>query len=377
MTLNRPIFDYFSYAFRRDVDKFFIAFAIRNLAVGMVLIFEPIYLYVYFGHSLPLTFLYFAAIYIIAGLVSILGAKIMGRLGPHANILISYPFLFAYYASLFLLPHSPYFLAAAIFFAPVSIVLFWPAFHVDFVRFSSSQSRGKEVGLINVVAVLPAIAAPFIGGWVITSFGYPPLFIMVLLLLLASGIPLLYAKQTHESYADSYGAVFRKILSPGNWRREAVFAAASSEIGINLYVWPLFLFSLAIGFSAIGGIAAFSLFASGIFMLYVGRISDTPDRPWLLNVGAVMTSVSWVFKYFVRTPFDALLTDTIYRVSRSSAAIPYQTLFYERAAQQGGKADEYIVFREVVSSLARGFTFLTLAGLFVFLPHLSINSIFF
>lgn len=376
MTFNHPVFNYASYVFKRDVDKFFVAFAIRNLAIGMVLIFEPIYLYSYLENSLPSTFLYFAFLYGLAAFATVLGAKFMGRFGPQASILVSYLFYFAYYAFLFLLPNSPFFLGAAVVAGAVAMALFWPAFHVDFVRFSSSQNRGKEVGLANMVSVLPAIIAPFIGGWVISSFGYPPLFVMVLLVLVASAIPLLYTRETRETYTDSYGSLFSKLFSKENWRREAAFGAVSCEIGLSLYVWPIFLFSLAVGFSEIGGIAAFSLLASAMFMLYVGRISDTKDRPWLLNVGAVMTAVSWVLRYFVKTPFDALLTDTIYRVSRSSAAVPYQAFVYDRAANHGGYADEYIVFREVVALGARFFCFAFLALVFVLFPSMGVNAVF-
>ena len=56
------------YFLRREANQFFVSIAIRSLALGMINIFVPIYIY-YFFNSLPLTFLFFAAVYGIKGLL--------------------------------------------------------------------------------------------------------------------------------------------------------------------------------------------------------------------------------------------------------------------------------------------------------------------
>ena len=112
-------------------------------------------------------------------------------------------------------------------------------------------------------------------------------------------------------------------------------------------------------------------------MLYVGKITDTEDRSWLLNVGAVWTAIAWVLKSFVQNTFDAMLAQAIYRISRSAAAVPFVTYLYEKAAAKGEQADEFIVYREVVSSLSRGVFFALLALVFYVFPHLSLSVVFF
>ena len=377
MILPNPFIHHFPYFFKRDVDKFFISVAIRNLAIGMILLFEPIYLYLYFEKSLPSTFLFFAIIFALNAVFVVLAGKIMGRVGPHWTIFASYFFYFAYYIFLFLLPQSFIFVPLAILAISIGMALYWPALYIDFVRFSSSNQRGKQVSLINIASIIPSIIAPLLGGWMIASFGYQPLFIAVILVLLSSAIPLAYTKYTHEVYTDSYRRVFSKIFSKENWRRNVAFASESVEVIINTSLWPIFLFILAIGFSTIGAITSFSLLIVSLFMLYMGKISDTEDRSWLLNVGVIMTSIAWIIKYFVRTPFDAFLAETIYKISRASADIPFKTFFFEKAAEQGQGADEFIILRDVVVSSARSILFLVLALFFFFVPQASINSVFF
>ena len=83
------------------------------------------------------------------------------------------------------------------------MILFWPAFHVDFCRFSEKNHQGVEVGKLNRVILIPAIISPIIGGWILSAFSYPVLFTVVLLVLFASALPMFFSKEVHIVYSDS------------------------------------------------------------------------------------------------------------------------------------------------------------------------------
>ena len=368
---------YVDYFIKRDVDKFFIAVAIRNLAMGMVLVFEAVYIFLFFNQTLAPVFFFFAALYLFYGLFVVMGAKVISKIGPTRSILISYFLYSIYYISLFLFPESYLFIPLAILAGAAGMALYWPSFHIDFVRFSSTSHRGKEVGKVNVAALLPMVASPFIGGWIITTLGYPTLFVVVLITLLASAIPLMYTKETHEMYTDSYRKVFKKIFSRERWRASLAFSSEAVEIGINLTIWPLFMFIAAITFSQIGGITSFSLLIAALFVLYIGRLSDTKDRSWLLNIGAIWTSIAWVMKYFVQMPFDAFLAQTVYKTSRAAVGIPFFTFFYEKAGSLKDQADEFIIYREVINGGAKFVFFALLGIIFFFIPQFPLGVIFF
>ncbi|MDZ4231625.1 MAG: MFS transporter, partial [Candidatus Pacearchaeota archaeon] len=376
MVLPLETNQYLEYFLKRDVTKLYLSVAIRNLALGMVLLFEPIYIYLYFGESLPLARLFFAAMFGLFGFLAPFGGRLMAKIGTTKSILLSLLFYFGYYLSLFFFPVSFLFVPLSLLLITAGMLLFWPAFHTDFARFSSEQRRGREVGRLNVISLIPLIVSPALGGWVLASFGYPVLFIVVLVVLLASSLPLFYCKETHEAYEDSYKKAWKRA-----WRREnrgttAGFAFAGLEHIIYFLFWPLFLFVLAVHFDSIGAIASLALVASSLFMLYVGRVSDTQDRSWLLNIGALWTSVSWVLKFFVTTAFDALLAHTLYRISLAAANIPFQTFFYEKAASKGPEADEFVVHREIIVNVSRFFLLSLLALVFFLFPSLPVHGMF-
>jgi len=378
MVIPLDFYHYFHYFLQQDITKLYITIAIRNLAVGMVSIFSPAYVYLYFDASIPLTMLFFGLMYGVNAVFAVFGGKLIDRLGSSKTMLISSFFLIGYYLSLFAFDVSFIFVPVSILAAGVAMALFWPGFHTDFTRFSSKGARGKESGRVNVAMLLPTILSPLLGGFILVQFGFPVLFIIVSVVLIAATIPLFYRRQYQEEYTDSYTKAWSRMFKKENWRTSVGLLSESFELGVvHFHVWPLFLFIIAISFAQIGGIASFALIVSSLFMLYAGKISDTKERSWLLNVGSVWTAISWILKFFVATPFSALLAQTIYRISRAAAIVPFRTFFYEKAAAKGPETDEFIVYREILVNISR-FAFFSLVALVFFLfPKIPIQSMFF
>jgi len=94
---------YLQYFLKRDVTKLYMAILIRNLALGMVSIFEAIYIYLYFEEFIPFTLLYYAAMFGLYGILAPVGGKVMAKLGVRKSILLSYPFYVSFYILLFFL----------------------------------------------------------------------------------------------------------------------------------------------------------------------------------------------------------------------------------------------------------------------------------
>lgn len=369
-----PIY-FLHYLLKREATQFFTSLAIRYLALGMILIFEPIYLYLYFGKSLTFTLLFFGTIHGLYGISAVYGGKIMAKIGLKHSMLFSHFFFLGYYICLFFLYQSFILIPLAIILKVLGMNLFWPAFHTDFARFSEKGHRGIEVGKMNIAILTPVIISPIIGGWVLTVFNYPVLFTLVMLVLLASAIPLFLSREIHEIYTDSYEKAWSRIFKKENIKTSLAFAFNGMEVAINFYLWPLFMAILAIQYSVMGGITSFALGFSALFILYMGKITDTVNRSRLLNIGSVLTSVAWVIKFFVVTPFSVFLSHTLYRICRSAAGIPFQTILYEKAALKGTEADEFIIYREIILNISRFFLFLFLAIFFFFVPKVNIAFI--
>ena len=363
---------FLQYLLKREATQFFTSIAIRNLALGMVLIFEPIYLYLYFSKSLSLTILFFAAVYGLYGLLAVYGGKVMAKIGLKHVMLFSHFLFLGYYLCLFFIYHSFLLVSLAIILRAVGMMFFWPAFHTDFCRFSEKSHQGREVGKLNVACLAPAIISPTIGGLILSTFNYSVLFTVVLAILLASAIPMFLSKEVHIVYSDSYRVSWQRIFKKANRKINLGIITNSLEVGVNSYLWPLFMAILAISYGTMGGITSFGLGMSALFALYIGRVSDRiVDRIKFLNIGSILTSISWLIKYFVNSPFTAFLAQALYRICRTTAGVPHQTLLYERASLKGAETDEFIVYRETILNLSRSFFFMFLAVFFLLVPKVN------
>ncbi|MCD6114782.1 MFS transporter [bacterium] len=362
------------YFLKRESTQFFVSVAIRYLALGMVGIYEPVFIYLYFNKNLAPTLLFWAAIYGLFGLFVVFGGKIMARIGLKHTMLISQFFFFAYYLALFFIYTNPFMVILAVLMRSLGMTLFWPAFHTDFVRFTKKEDRGADVGKLSGISFAANIISPVIGGIILANFGYLVLFVVVLVTLLASVFPLFLSKERYEIYSDTYTKAWQRI------RKNKSVSLGLASLGIEsagiMVFWPLFMFIKEISFEEMGGITTFGLLVATLFALYIGRLTTKKQKTHLLSFGSYLLSLVWIVKCFVKDTLTAFLAHNFYRIAKTSAFIPFRTIIYDKAAAKKEEADEFLIYREVVLNLSK-MGFLTLmAIIFVFLPDLRIGFLF-
>lgn len=362
---------YLYFFLKKESDRFFMSVAIRAFAFGMIAIYIPIYIYEYFN-SLSLCFLFFAGIYGLEGILVPFGGKAMMRFGIKKTMLFSYPFFLGFYICLFFFDKFILFIPLSIILYSLGMVLFWPAYHISFTQVSEAKKIGKAVGKLNFVVALPGIFAPFIGGIIISFFGYYTLFVAVLCVLASSAVPLFLSRDVHQHYSDTYFGAYKRIFKKENRYYNLAFISQGLETLINIRVWPLFLIISSVGYLAVGSITTVSLAVSLLFTLYMGRITDRVSKTKLLAIGSILTSGAWIGKFFVIGPASAFLAQSFYRFARTSAEIPMQSLVYEKAKNKGQELDEFIIYRDMVIGISRFFFLIILAGIFYFISNVNI-----
>ena len=373
MFLEFSFEDISNYFLKTESSQFFVSVAIRYLALGMVAIFEPIYLYLYFGRSISHVLLFWAAFSGIFALTVVFGGRIMAKIGLKKTMLLSNFFFFGYYICLFFI--EDFFLLApmAIILRAIGATLFWPAFHTDFIRFSKAGRRAEHVGKMSAVCLTAGILGPIIGGFILAGLGYATLFTVVLVTLFVSTFPLFLSKERHENYSDSYKQAWKRIWK--NKDESLALASLGIESGIDSFIWPIFIFVLGISYKEMGGISTFALFVSALFAFFMGKITAKKNRFKLLNIGSSLLAFSWVIKCFVMNTMSAFLAQNFYRISKTIALIPFRTILYDKAASRKEYADEFIVYREIIINISRFFFLMFLAGVFFFVNQINLSFI--
>ena len=359
--------------FKKEAGQFFVSVTIRSLALGMVAIFEPIYLYLHFGKSVPHVLLFWSAFSGLFALTVVFGGRVMAKIGLKKTMLLSNVFYFIYYISLFFLSSVPILIPVALLSRAIGASLFWPAFHTDFVRIANSKNRAENVGKMSFVGLLAGIIGPVIGGLILTGLGYMSLFTVVLITLFTSNLPLLMSQERYEEYTDTYKGAWKRMFK--NKDISISLASLGIEGAIDAFVWPIFIFTLGLSYGQMGAISTFTILISAMFAWYMGKIASRQNKYQLLNIGSMLLSLAWAAKLFVVDVASAFFGQTIYMITKTATMVPYRTILYNKASSKRGQADEFIIYREIIINLSRFLFLLILAGVFYFVSDLKIGFV--
>ena len=312
-----------------QIKELFASVWIQSFALSAVSLFEPIYLYT-LGYPLYQIMLFYLGVYIIYFLLMPLGGKFVKQKGFTHGIIYGSFFLILYYVFLFQVPNHIGFLFLSMVAFALQKTFFWPGFHGDFAFFGTSHERGRELGVMQIVASLVVILGPLFGGIIIALFGFPTLFIIVVGLILVSNIPLFITKEVFIPSQLCYGDCYQELFSKENRRHFFGYAGYGEEF-IWQFAWPLFAYLVLANVVQLGSLVAATIVVSSLVLLYIGRLIDKTDRKQIMKVGTVLYVLSWLSRMVMITPFGMLASDVFARTVRHPVQLPLTAGVYSRA----------------------------------------------
>jgi MFS family permease len=377
--LHNHQFHYLNQPLDREIRELYISMAIKGLALAMIGIFEPVYLYLQFDHSVSKMLIYFGIIHGLYALLVPLSGKIMQKVGLEWAMFLSSPFIFGYYLFLYFMGNFGalwWIVMLSILFNLIYKIFFWPAFHTHFAKFSRRKDRAKSIGLLNVIASLAGVGGPLIGGLILTFFDFPFLFGLTLTLLFLSSIVLLFSKVTKISFRYNYIQLFKIFFKKKIRKTLIALGAEGAEKGIALFLWPIFLFFVVKEYAEMGFVTSAVFLALLIFTLYIGKRSDTMEKEKLIKIGSFLNATAWIGKIFPQTALQAFFADVYHRSTQTFLKIPFGALTYDKAALVETEIDEFIVIREMAHNFLRSLALVGLGVLLLSTTKLFIGFLF-
>lgn len=327
----KTFFTFFATKISYQVKELYVSSAMINLAVAMVAIFEPIYLYKS-GFSIEQVLYFYLAVYGLYFLTLPLGAKFARRFGYEKAIIISTPFLALFYIFLYLISFDSGFILPAIAAFVLQKTFYWPGYHADLARFGSSSERGREVSNLTAILTIVSIIGPFLGGVLIVLLGFKVLFVVATIIIITSNIPLLLTPEKFTPKSFWYFRSFRRLFYKENRRNFFGFCGFGEEF-LSMIIWPIFIFTVVPNFFSIGSIVALSTLATTAILLFVGKMVDinTNDRRSILKIGSVFKSASWFMALLAKGVFGIFLVDSLSRITKDTVVVPMLAMTYDRA----------------------------------------------
>lgn len=335
-----------------ELTELYTSMMFRSLAIGLVGIFIPIYLY---QHGTPIweILVFYTIMFTIHTLAALAAASIIAKIGPKHTILTSYIFQALSMLGLILLYeyNLPLNVIATSF--GIANALFFTAFHVDFSKIKHSEHGGKEVGWMYIMQKVGAILGPIVGGIIAFIFGSQYIFLVALGLLCVGILPLLLTKEPvktnqkldYESF--KLGKIKYDIIS---------FSALTLENTIVVVMWPLFIGVLVFvdnPYIQMGGVASISIIASIFIARAIGSLIDKSHGRALLRFGAILNAILHLFRPFTNGFSTVLATNIVNEGVTIAYNLPFTKGLYDAADQLPGYRIVYITSLEAISGFVR------------------------
>jgi MFS family permease len=343
-----------------ELSELYSTMTFRSLALSMVAIFIPVYLYG-LGYSIPVIFLFFAQVYIFWQLAAVAAAWIIARFGPKHTILISHFFIIISMAMLITLVSVGWPLPLIALFFGISNGLFFVAFHVDFSKVKHSEHGGKEVGWMFIMQKIGVALGPIVGGLAGYLFGAQYIFLVAVILLFGGVIPLFLTAEPVKihQHIDFSKLEFKDVRSD-----IFSFSALGVENVSSMIIWPFFMGIIIFRdnpYLNLGLVVSASVVVTFMASRAIGSVIDKRRGRRLLRIGVVLNALLHLIRVFARGFPVTFLINILNEVFTPMYRMPLFKGLYDAADDYPGRRIAYISTVEAASSFARGMFFLLAA----------------
>ena len=359
MLSNFHLPHYFSKGVREEIGELYSHSAISNLALSVVMLFEPIFLYSVLKFSVSQVFLFMAVTYGIYILTIAWGGKLASIYGYKHAIAMSIPFQILYWLIMLAARDNVNLAFVAAIAFGIQKSLYWPGFHALMARYADRGQVGREFGLVYAIISISQIVGPFIGGVLAEKFGMTATFIMASLIYCFSIIPLFKVKEIFIPKAYSFKDTLKLYR---DYPKKFIGYLGFGEELIVLTIWPIFIYIIVKNYESTGLLATIASFAAAIIAIIIGKITDQYTKRMLIKVGAFFGTLVWIVRLVANSIWNVLAIDTLSRTSKEMSFIPISTVTYIRA--ENTHVVPYVVFFE--QSLAIGKLLACVLGIIVF-----------
>jgi len=333
---------------------------IRVLAVSLVGIFLPIYIYnisksyLFFNQDIVINGISWVIAYFllrsIFTLVSLLflGNLIFSKIHFQLSMIISFVFLVTEILLWYLSAGNLFLILIAGVLAGFKVTLYWVPYHIFFLRKSGRKikSFGKNTSTRFFLTRIISSIGPAIGGLIIINFGFNVLFMTSILLLVVSALPIALVIHDWKHREHNMVKVIRKYVLNSKYKRIAIsYIGEGVDSLIYVIFWPILLYLVINNFAKIGFINSLSFLLSSIAILQIGRLIDKHGAYKIHGIGVIINSLLYIPRMFFRVPALFYSLDVADKFVTGMYSLPIMSTTYEKARKLGGS--DYILFREV------------------------------
>ncbi|OGH71202.1 MAG: hypothetical protein A2921_02065 [Candidatus Magasanikbacteria bacterium RIFCSPLOWO2_01_FULL_43_20b] len=310
------------------MNEMYLSVFIMNLAESMISIFVPIYLFS-LNYSVVSILLFFLIGYIGNVIFAIPIAKIVAKIGAKHAVLLSAPFLIAYYFGLRVLPEFSWLFFILPFGITGRALLYNFGFELNFLDHFDKKKVGGQLSTLAILSIMSTVLSPLIAGLIIAYFGYGVIFVIGSIILFISTLPLFVSNDCKHGLDFTLKDITKIFTTRKSANILLSFSGYAIESSIGRNIWPVFLIITFGAVQKVGYAAAIAAFLTVAVIAATGKLSDKYNTKKLLNFGTMFYFFSWLGCLLADTAFKTFIANSYRSVTERFLLLPWQSLLYK------------------------------------------------
>ncbi|MFZ1626966.1 MAG: hypothetical protein WAT81_04145 [Candidatus Moraniibacteriota bacterium] len=337
----------FQLAGKRQIYRVFVSHTIRGIALSCVSIYIPIYFFTR-GHSLFEVVGYYAVLHLSGLLVALtVIPRLIERLGLIRVFKLNYLFEITYFVLLFLLPHLPIPIYGIAFVGGLATFFYWVPLNILLIKNADFDKMGTDLANFFALPKFFSIVGPLIGAALVYFVGFWPTFLIAMLGLVLSYLPLVGISVSEISVTFNFSQAWQKIKA-----RKLLFFLEGFDniIEESEWFWGIYVFLIVGSLAVPGIIGSLETIGAVLFTLLIGKRANHSDRKIVLwsALGLMLVSLS---RIFVESQMAAYAVSIVASFAMTAFLISYFSVIYR--AVKGDDEEEFIILREIPTVLGR------------------------
>jgi hypothetical protein len=244
--------------------------------------------------------------------------------------------------------------------------LYWMPYHLAFIKLGKEEKYGENVSWLSIVGRLSTALGPVIGGFIIVLLGFEKLFVIAVVIILLSTIPLFFDRFKRVSKMPPFSHILRGMVNPRYYDDLLAFWGVALESIVLAIFWPLFIYKIVVSYKVVGLISSLGLLVSMIVLFWAGK-KVNKDGSRIYRIGVLGNSFNWLIRIFLNSGWQIFLADFFYNLGSALLWTPFETVVYRKAI--GTDPFEFLVKREYALHIGGVIAVLLVWLFWIFIPN--------
>jgi len=346
---------------KQNLLRLIVIESIYSFYLNLTIIFGVIFFYQLSG-SIILALLPYALGYLEYVLLAPFISKVVGKLGTRLGLIVAMLLFIISAIPIYQFQLTNDYVYVAVWFGLFFFAKTWyhPSITLLYSKITSFEHRGSELAYKQLLNVPIIVLTPFIGGLVMSSFGFSGITLLGGGLMLLAIVPVALLP---NYYYDLLLYNLPVLLAKKHIRDMFSISFLTDFLAAAMRLWPIYIFIiLSSSYIQLGGILAFTTAISMLLAYAIGKILDRSNRLQVFKTSVLFYALQWLLKPLALTTGMVVLADIAERLTKLLQVQSLDSIQNDfiNANLQEESRDEVVIVRELATNMG------IVSGIFAF-----------